>query len=76
MPSIDLEIAARAMCPHCERGFQMDQREEKGHTLRFRKDTQEWVHDFIKDTSTETQKREVFDHKFCQANELRKKHGG
>ena len=39
----------------------------KGHTLRFRKDTSEWVHDF----SNVTQ----FKHAYCQATPLRIKNG-
>lgn len=42
-------------------------RGEKGHTLRFRDDTQEWVHDFINGGK--------FRHTFCYATSLRIKNG-
>ena len=42
-------------------------RGEKGHTIRWREDTNEFVHDFIKG--------EQFRHTFCYATALRIKHG-
>lgn len=66
----EFEQAARELCPHCQRAYEMQVREEKGHALRFREDTQEWVHDFVKNNRGGD--GIVFDHKFCQANALRK----
>ena len=46
--------------------------EKKQHRLRFRDDTQEFVHDFVKPTAKDTSQ---FEHMFCQADALRKKYG-
>ena len=45
----------------------MNQRGEKGHTLRHRNDTNEDVHDFIKAASVA--------HAYCLATPIRKKNG-
>ena len=62
-----LERACRELCASCREANRMALRGEKGHTLRFRSDTDEWVHDFIKG--------ETFDHRFCYATALRIKNG-
>ena len=63
----ELEQVAREICPHCKRGYEMQLRGEKGHTLRFRDDTKEFVHDFIK--------AHYFEHCYCAATGLRKLNG-
>jgi hypothetical protein len=55
------------ICLHCRRAAEMNQRGEKGHTLRHRNDTNEDVHDFIKAASVA--------HAYCLATPLRKKNG-
>ena len=69
----EFEQLCRDVCEHCRRGYAMLLRHEKGHTLRFREDTQEWAHDFIKELPTAD--GIVFDHQFCQADKLRKNRG-
>ena len=69
---VKLEQMARDICPACRRAHRMDFNGEKGHTLRQRSDTKEWVHDFIKPTAKDTS---LFEHVFCQADALRKKYG-
>ena len=55
------------ICPLCKKASDMEQRSEKGHTLRYRPETQEWVHDFINKSS--------ITHGYCLATPLRKQHG-
>ena len=55
------------LCPHCKRALEMLRRNEKGHTLRHRGDTNEDVHDFIKGAT--------FEHAYCLATAARKTNG-
>ena len=70
MSLIDLEFEDECCrrCSHCYRARDMMKLGEKGHTLRFRDDTKEWVHDFII--------AKCFSHFFCKANQLRKDRNG
>ena len=63
----ELEKACREICSSCREANKMAIRGEKGHTIRWREDTNEFVHDFIKG--------EQFRHTFCYATALRIKHG-
>ena len=45
----------------------MEKRNEKGHTLRYRQETAEWVHDFVNKNSLK--------HGYCWATALRKQNG-
>jgi hypothetical protein len=60
-----LEQACLEICTHCREAKRMSDRGEKGHTLRHRMDTNEWVHDFMKGSQ--------FNHTFCYATALRTK---
>jgi len=51
------------ICSSCREADRMAQRGEPGHTLRFRSDTGEYVHDFIS--------HEKLSHTFCYATALR-----
>lgn len=70
--TFDLEQTARDICPHCQRAWEMQRLHKKGHTLRFREDTKEWVHDFVKQSAPDTN---LFEHVYCQASEMRKANG-
>lgn len=59
--------ACQELCTHCREAARMEERGEGGHKLRFRTDTQEWVHDFSRVTQ--------FKHAFCYATPLRIKNG-
>ena len=61
------ERACHEICASCREATRMAQRGEKGHTLRFREDTGEFVHDFVS--------HEKFSHTFCYATALRIKNG-
>ena len=54
-------------CPLCKKADEMEKRGDKGHTLRYRSETTEWVHDFINKTS--------MTHGYCWATALRKQNG-
>ena len=75
--TIPFERACREICANCREANRMALRGEKGHTLRFRSDTAEWVHDFIKDTRKNPSglASSSFDHRFCYATALRIKNG-
>lgn len=45
----------------------MEKAGQKGHALRYRHETQEWVHDFMKGAA--------FEHAYCVATPLRKANG-
>jgi hypothetical protein len=66
-----LEQACLEVCANCREAKRWEDSGRKGHTLRFRDDTQEWVHDFISDRGN----GQTFDHRFCYATDLRKKNG-
>ena len=55
------------ICPHCKKAQEMQQRGEAGHVLRFRKATNEWVHDFSKPTQ--------LTHAYCLASRRRNGNG-
>lgn len=58
-----LETACLELCWGCRQAKRMSDIGKKGHTLRFRDDTSEYVHDFVKDES--------FSHTYCLATKLR-----
>lgn len=66
MPLTDLEFEDECCrkCPHCYRARDMRKLGQLGHTLRWREDTREHVHDFANRTS--------LTHAYCQATLLRK----
>ena len=64
----ELEKLAVQVCGYCYRAANMRARGEKGHTLRYRADTKEWVHDFVSGNTTT--------HVFCSATDWRKKKSG
>jgi len=70
MPLTDLEFEDECCrrCAHCYRARDMLKLGKSGHTLRFRGDTKEWVHDFVEDYRRT--------HAFCQADQLRKSRNG
>ena len=78
MPLTDLEFEDECCrkCPYCYRGRDQQKLGVKGHTLRYRDDSQEFVHDFRKDiTVNGGAKAETFEHYYCLATVMRKDRG-
>ena len=75
MPLTDLEFEDECcrQCPHCYQARDMMKLGEKGHTLRFRTDTREWVHELRK---AENKVTERITQAYCQADLLRKARNG
>lgn len=72
----EFEQLCRQTCVSCGKAHQMQVRDEKGHTLRYRSDTNEWVHDFVKKIPLGTAlKAEQIDHRYCLATKLRNERG-
>lgn len=70
--STELENACLEICPHCREAKRWADAGKKGHTLRFRDDTKEWVHDFVAAIDVNGHH---FDHRFCYATKLRNANG-
>jgi len=64
----DFELECMRVCTHCRKAKEMEEAKQPGHSLRYRKDTGEWVHDFVRG--------EMFQHVYCVATPLRKTHRG
>ena len=54
-------------CPNCRKAKKMQEEGKTGHTLRYRSNTREWVHDFVTKTT--------YSHSFCLATQLRNQNG-
>lgn len=67
VPVAEFDPACLKVCPQCRKAFQMSQDNRKGHVLRQRKDTKEFVHDFRHGSS--------FTHAYCDATPLRNANG-
>jgi hypothetical protein len=65
--SSEFEERCEKICANCRRAATMAAAGEKGHTLRYRKDTDEFVHDFWKGV--------MFSHAYCLATRLRNGNG-
>lgn len=66
--STELEQACRELCPHCREAKRWVDSKKKGHILRKRDDSNEWVHDFVTPIAKDGLH---VDHRFCQATKLR-----
>lgn len=65
--STELEQACREICPYCREAKRWVDSKKKGHVLRKREDTGEFVHDFIEG--------ERVQHSYCHATKLRNASG-
>ena len=61
------EKAYLKLCPNCRKAKKMQEQGKTGHTLRKRRDTGEWVHDFVTGTT--------YSHTYCLATHLRNQNG-
>ena len=78
MTDLEFEDECCRRCPHCNRARDMMKLGESGHTLRYRDDTREWIHEWRKklgDSSMPIAAMQLTQ-TMCQANQLRKDRNG
>jgi hypothetical protein len=78
MPLTELEFedACCRTCPHCNAARDMAKLGQKGHMLRWRPDTREFVHDFVLVKSDARFKGTELTHAYCRASLMRRLRNG